>query len=78
MLKTRFSELVIAALCLTWILQGSVAARTVEWRTITMLAESIKAPSSLSTKEREEKAYQLAALIRRKAGKAAGKGKTAK
>jgi len=36
-----------------------------------MLAESIKVPSSLSTKEREDKAYQLAALIRRKAGKAA-------
>jgi HEAT repeat protein len=36
-----------------------------------MLAESIKAPSSLSTKEREDKAYQLAVLIRRKTGRAA-------
>jgi hypothetical protein len=73
MLKTRFSELVIAALCFTWILPWSVAARTDGWRTITMLAESIKAPSSLSPKEREEKAYQLAALIRRKAGQTAPK-----
>jgi hypothetical protein len=71
MLKTRFSELVIAALCLTYILQGSVAGRTDGWRAITLLAESLKVPSALSTKEREEKAYQLAALIRRKAGKAA-------
>ena len=36
-----------------------------------MLAESIRAPSSLSTKEREDRAYQLANLIRRKAGTAA-------
>ena len=70
-MKTKFSQLVLAALCLTLILQGAVAARTDGWRAITMLAESIKAPSSLSTKEREEKAYQLAVLIRRKAGKAA-------
>ena len=70
-MKTKFLQLVIAALCLTWILQGAVTARTDGWRTITMLAESLKAPSSLSTKEREDKAYQLAALVRRKAGKAA-------
>jgi len=46
-------------------------AQTDGWRAITMLAESIKAPSSLSTKEREDKAYQLAVLIRRKTGRAA-------
>ena len=70
-MKTRFSQLVIAALCLTWIFQGPVAARTDGWRAITRLAESIRSPSSLSAEEREDKASQLAALIRRKAGKPA-------
>src|ERR1041384_371837 len=70
-MKTRFSPFVITALCLTWSLQGSFVAQTDEWRAITMLAESIKAPSSLSTQEREDKAYQLAVLIRRKTGRAA-------
>lgn len=70
-LKTRFSQLIVAALCLMWMLQGAVAAQTDRWRAVTMLAESIRAPSSLSTSEREDKAYQLANLIQRKAGRAA-------
>src|SRR5262245_33291005 len=70
MLETR-SQLVAAALSLACILQGSVAARIDGWRRITMLAESIKATSTLTTKERQENAYELATLILRKAGKPA-------
>lgn len=73
MLKARFSEFVIAALCLTCVLQGPVAAQTEGWQAITMLVESLKVPSALTTEEREEKASQLATLIRRKAGKPAPK-----
>lgn len=73
MLKTGWAELVIAALCLTCTLQGCVGARTDEWKEITTLAESVKAPSPLSDKEREDKAYQLAVLIRQKVGKPAPK-----
>ena len=62
---------VVATLCITWIPQGSVEARTDGWRPIVILAESIKAPSALSTKEREDKAYRLAVLIQRKVGKPA-------
>ncbi|HKO96584.1 MAG TPA: hypothetical protein VJU86_06320 [Pyrinomonadaceae bacterium] len=73
MLKARFSKLLIAALCISCVLQGSVTARPDGWRAITILVESLKESSSLSAKERGEKAYQLATLIRRKAGKPAPK-----
>ena len=71
MLKARLSKLIIAALCLACVLQASATAQPDRWRAVTLLVESIKAPSTLSTKEREEKASQFAALIRRKGGRPA-------
>jgi hypothetical protein len=53
------------------VLQGPAAARTYGWRTIAALVESIRTPSSLSAKEREDRAYRVADLIQHKSSKAA-------
>jgi uncharacterized protein YfaS (alpha-2-macroglobulin family) len=70
-MKIRRSQFVLSALCLSWILQGSAVSQTDRWQAITVLAESLKNPSSLSSQEREDKAYQLATLTRRKTRQAA-------
>jgi hypothetical protein len=62
---------ILTALCLVSVLQVSLAARTDEWRAITLLTESIRTPATLTANDRQEKARELAALIRRKAGKPA-------
>jgi len=62
---------VVSALLVTWIPQDAASAQTDAWRPIITLAESIRAPSTLSAKEREERAYRLADLIPRKVRKPA-------
>jgi hypothetical protein len=64
-------RLSVTALAFVWVLQGPAIAGTSGWRTVAALVASIKMPSTLEAKEREDRAYQVADLIQRKAGKAA-------
>lgn len=68
---TRFSQLVIPALCIVVSLQCPTVAQTDRWRAVTDLIDTLKTPSSLSSREREDKASQLATLIRCQKGQAA-------